>query len=66
MVLAQRLYQEGHITYMRTDSTNLSGEAVDACRTYIEDQFGTPYLPEEPLSYTSKDCLLYTSDAADE
>jgi len=55
MVLAQRLYQEGHITYMRTDSTNLSAEAVDTCRSYIEDQFGTPYLPEEALSYASKE-----------
>ena len=55
MVLAQRLYQEGHISYMRTDSTNLSGEAVEACRGYIEDQFGAPYLPEEALSYSSKE-----------
>ena len=55
MVLAQRLYQEGHITYMRTDSTNLSGEAVESCRGYIEDQFGAPYLPEEALSYSSKE-----------
>jgi DNA topoisomerase-1 len=55
MVLAQRLYQEGHITYMRTDSTNLSAEAVDGCRAYIRDQFGEPYLPEEALSYSSKE-----------
>ncbi|HIF99362.1 MAG TPA: type I DNA topoisomerase [Myxococcales bacterium] len=55
MVLAQRLYQEGHITYMRTDSTNLSTEAVDGCRSYIGDQFGEPYLPEEALSYSSKE-----------
>ncbi len=55
MVLAQRLYQEGHITYMRTDSTNLSTEAVDGCRAYIGDQFGEPYLPEEALSYSSKE-----------
>ncbi len=55
MVLAQRLYQEGHITYMRTDSTNLSAEAVDGCRAYIGEQFGEPYLPEEALSYSSKE-----------
>jgi DNA topoisomerase-1 len=55
MVLAQRLYQEGHITYMRTDSTNLSAEAVEGCRAYIGDQFGEPYLPEEALSYSSKE-----------
>ena len=55
MMLAQRLYEAGHITYMRTDSTNLSQEAVDSARDYIKDQFGDRYCPEQPLSYTSKD-----------
>ena len=55
MVLAQRLYQDGHITYMRTDSTNLSAEAVEGCRAYIGDQFGEPYLPEEALNYSSRE-----------
>lgn len=54
MMLAQRLYEAGHITYMRTDSTNLSAEAVSACRDYISQQFGKKYLPEQPLSYGSK------------
>lgn len=54
MMLAQRLYEAGHITYMRTDSTNLSADAVAACREYISSQFGTRYLPEQPLSYGSK------------
>ncbi|HEX7036935.1 MAG TPA: type I DNA topoisomerase [Pseudomonadales bacterium] len=54
MTLAQRLYESGYITYMRTDSTNLSSEAVSACRDYIGKQFGAPYLPEKPQSYASK------------
>ena len=54
MMLAQRLYEAGHITYMRTDSTNLSAEAVSACRDYINDKFGKNYLTAEPISYGSK------------
>lgn len=55
MMMAQRLYEAGHITYMRTDSTNLSGEAVEACRDYIQDNFGKAYLPESALRYGSKE-----------
>jgi len=55
MMLAQRLYEAGHITYMRTDSTNLSAEAVGSCRELIESDFGPRYLPEEPKSYSSKE-----------
>ncbi len=55
MTLAQRLYEAGHITYMRTDSTNLSAEAVSGCRDYIQSEFGDRYLPEEALSYASKE-----------
>lgn len=54
MMLAQRLYEAGHITYMRTDSTNLSSEAVSNCRDYIVQQFGKAYLTPEPISYGSK------------
>ncbi|MDE1237904.1 type I DNA topoisomerase [Vibrio aestuarianus] len=54
MMLAQRLYEGGYITYMRTDSTNLSGEAVEAVRSYIGNEFGQAYLPENPLVYGSK------------
>lgn len=54
MGLAQRLYEAGHITYMRTDSTNLSKDAVDMCRNYISDNFGENYLPEKPKTYGSK------------
>jgi len=54
MGLAQRLYEAGHITYMRTDSTNLSKDAVEMCRTYISKSFGENYLPEKPKVYGSK------------
>ncbi|WP_017445700.1 type I DNA topoisomerase [Gayadomonas joobiniege] len=55
MMLAQRLYEAGHITYMRTDSTNLSGEAVAACRDYIQQNLGADYLPEKANIYGSKE-----------
>ncbi|GGF80842.1 type I DNA topoisomerase [Alteromonas lipolytica] len=55
MMMAQRLYEAGYITYMRTDSTNLSQEALDACRGYIDDNFGEKYLPASPLRYGSKE-----------
>ena len=55
MMMAQRLYEAGYITYMRTDSTNLSTEAVANVRDYIEGNFGTRYVPEKPLSYASKE-----------
>ncbi len=55
MMLAQRLYEAGHITYMRTDSTNLSKEAVEACRGLISANYGERYLPEAPNSYSSKE-----------
>ena len=54
MMLAQRLYEAGHITYMRTDSTNLSKDAVEMCRDYVTEQFGEKYLPKAPISYSSK------------
>jgi len=55
MMLAQRLYEAGYITYMRTDSTNLSVDAVSACREYIEEHYGTKYVPDEPRRYSSKE-----------
>ncbi|ENM8495757.1 TPA: type I DNA topoisomerase [Vibrio parahaemolyticus] len=55
MMLAQRLYEAGYITYMRTDSTNLSAEAVDAVRGFIGSEFGDKYLPAKPLTYGSKE-----------
>ncbi|EPW7002735.1 type I DNA topoisomerase [Vibrio parahaemolyticus] len=55
MMLAQRLYEAGYITYMRTDSTNLSAEAVDTVRDFIGSEFGDKYLPAKPLTYGSKE-----------
>ncbi|MEM7098275.1 MAG: type I DNA topoisomerase [Pseudomonadota bacterium] len=55
MTMAQRLYEAGYITYMRTDSTNLSSEAVEACRGHIQSEYGDDYLPDAPRKYTSKD-----------
>ncbi|WP_261844616.1 type I DNA topoisomerase [Aliamphritea ceti] len=55
MMMAQRLYEAGYITYMRTDSTNLSAEAVANCRDYIQDSYGEKYLPEQPNRYSSKE-----------
>jgi len=54
MTLAQRLYEGGYITYMRTDSTNLSQDAVVGVRDYIQAEFGERYLPESPIRYSSK------------
>ena len=54
MTLAQRLYEAGHITYMRTDCTNLAREAVAAVRTHIERAYGPRYLPAKPNAYASK------------
>lgn len=55
MMMAQRLYEAGHITYMRTDSTNLSQEALDSVRDMIGNEFGDKYLPEKPNRYGSKE-----------
>lgn len=54
MMLAQKLYEAGHITYMRTDSTNISAEAVLAIRKVIVDKFGQKYLPESARQYQAK------------
>ena len=54
MMMAQRLYEGGYITYMRTDSTNLSEDAIAACREYIKVRHGGRYLPDEPKIYGSK------------
>lgn len=54
MTLAQRLYEAGYITYMRTDSTNLSQDALTMVRGYIESEFGQKYLPAKPNFYASK------------
>ena len=48
MSIAQKLYEAGYITYMRTDSTNLSGQAISAARHQIRELYGEDYLPDEP------------------
>ncbi len=55
MTLAQRLYEAGYITYMRTDSTNLSKEAVASCRDYLSAHFPARYLPDKAREYASKE-----------
>lgn len=55
MMMAQRLYEAGYITYMRTDSTNLSADAVTMVRDFIEGEFGKKYLPAKPNVYSSKE-----------
>ena len=54
MSVAQRLYENGFITYMRTDSTTLSDSAVDAARTQVRELYGADYLPDAPRTYASK------------
>lgn len=54
MQIAQKLYEAGLITYMRTDAVNLSVEAITACREAITKYFGEAYLPKEPKEYKTK------------
>jgi DNA topoisomerase-1 len=63
MLIAQQLYEGveiggegsvGLITYMRTDSFRIAGEALDECRAYISDHFSPAYLPEKPNSFPSR------------
>ncbi|QDH10638.1 type I DNA topoisomerase [Nocardioides dongxiaopingii] len=54
MSVAQRLYENGFITYMRTDSTTLSGGAVEAARSQVRELYGAEYVPDVPRTYTSK------------
>ncbi len=54
MQIAQRLYDNGHITYMRTDSVTLSDTAVRAARNQVAELFGAEYVPASPRTYQSK------------
>ncbi len=62
MQIAQRLYQGidfegdtvGLITYMRTDGTNISQDAIKECRNYIDKEIGKKYLPSEARNYSGK------------
>jgi DNA topoisomerase-1 len=54
MSVAQRLYENGHITYMRTDSITLSQTAITAARAQARELYGADYVPDAPRVYTSK------------
>jgi len=54
MQIAQRLYESGIITYMRTDGVQMAGEAIDQARRAIEKEYGTAYLPPTPRIYQTK------------
>ena len=54
MVVAQKLYEQGFITYMRTDSTHLSSEALNASKKFIESSFGNDFLSEKTNIYKNK------------
>ena len=54
MQVAQSLYENGHITYMRTDSTNLAAVAIEAARDLVAAQYGREYLPDQPRIYRTK------------
>jgi DNA topoisomerase-1 len=54
MQVAQSLYENGHITYMRTDSTNLASVAIEAARDLVRTQYGDAYLPGQPRVYVTK------------
>lgn len=54
MSVAQKLYENGFITYMRTDATNLSAEAVADIRKFIEKNYGSKFLPSAPNVYVTK------------
>ena len=54
MQVAQRLYEQGCITYMRTDSTTLSDEALTAARSQAREMYGAEYVPDAPRRYERK------------
>lgn len=54
MQIAQRLYEQGHITYMRTDSVSLSTEAIEAARKCVENRYGSDYLSPEVRQFKNK------------
>ncbi|PPI88160.1 DNA topoisomerase I subunit omega [Candidatus Pantoea edessiphila] len=54
MLVAQRLYEAGYITYMRTDSTNINQKALEDVRNYIKKEFGEKYIPKCAIIYNNK------------
>ena len=73
MSAAQRLYEAGYITYMRTDGIDMAPEAVHAARDAIKDRYGADYLPDSPRMYKNKaknaqeahECIRPTDMTAD-
>jgi len=73
MSAAQRLYEAGHITYMRTDGIDMAPEAVQAAREAVRDRYGAKYVPSEPRMYKNKaknaqeahECIRPTEMGAD-
>lgn len=64
MSLAQKLYEEGYITYHRTDSVNLAQGAIQQMRGYIEKQFGAKYILDKPRFYATKQKLAQEAHEA--
>ncbi|MBI3980530.1 type I DNA topoisomerase [Candidatus Microgenomates bacterium] len=64
MQIAQRLYEQGYITYHRTDSTNLNMDAVSKAREYIKSEFGQEYVPLAPKFYKTKQKLAQEAHEA--
>ena len=64
MMLAQRLYEEGHITYMRTDSVNLSREATAAAKEWLRITLGDEYAADAPRLYTTRSRLAQEAHEA--
>jgi DNA topoisomerase I len=54
MIVAQKLYEQGYITYMRTDSVHLSQQAIEAARACVEEMYGKEYLSPKPRQYSTK------------
>ena len=54
MAIAQGLYQNGYITYHRTDSPGLSDQALNAARKEVEELCGADYLPDKPRTYVTR------------
>lgn len=64
MSIAQKLYEEGLITYHRTDSTSLSSQAIDKARAFILKNYGDKYLPQSPRIYKTKSKLAQEAHEA--
>jgi len=64
MSIAQKLYEEGLITYHRTDSTNLANSAVLKVRNYIKKEYGDKYLPEKPTFYKTRSKVVQEAHEA--